>query len=102
MTGDSLFPTGTVDGVAPPDRCSFRSSSNRIGLPMPKLTVDKFLDLVTKSKLVDHDRWSLFAADLKHNAHSDEEPLAEDDACRNRRSLGGPEVADPLAGRQTA
>ena len=44
---------------------------------MPKLTVDKFLDLVPKSKLVDHDRWSQFVADLECDAHSDEEPLAE-------------------------
>lgn len=42
---------------------------------MPKLTVDKFLELVAKSKLVDHDRWTQFVADLKNAPVSDEEPL---------------------------
>ncbi|NQU36679.1 MAG: serine/threonine protein kinase [Actinobacteria bacterium] len=38
---------------------------------MPKLTADKFLELVGKSKLVDHDRWSRFVADLDAQTDSD-------------------------------
>ena len=44
---------------------------------MPKLTVQKFLELVTKSKLVDHDRLSQFTTEVEKGFHSEEEPLAE-------------------------
>lgn len=42
---------------------------------MPKMTVEKFLELVTKSKLVDDDRWTRFVAELEEEPVSEDEPL---------------------------
>ena len=44
---------------------------------MPKLTVDRFLELVAKSNLVDEDQLKRVAADAENGIQSDEEPLAE-------------------------
>lgn len=49
---------------------------------MPKLTADKFLELVTKSKLVESDRWSQFLADLEDPVESAPKPAAADLADR--------------------
>jgi eukaryotic-like serine/threonine-protein kinase len=42
---------------------------------MPKMTVEKFRELVTKSKLVDQDRWTQFVAELEDEPVSEDEPL---------------------------
>lgn len=44
---------------------------------MPKLTAEKFLELVAKSKLVGDDRWSQFLADLEKPPASRSEAEAE-------------------------
>ncbi len=60
---------------------------------MPKLAADRFLELVTKSKLVESDRWSQFLAELDETPDSDAE-------AETKQKPAARELADRLVDRE--